>query len=523
MGDTLNSLLTAQHSSSVLDSIAHPSLVNPLAAINSGNQAAMGVYNLREKQAQQAWGEILQQSTDENGNVDYGKAQHLAAGNPTAAMGMMSALKDTSGLRTSQFNLNSAQNNSVNGAVTAALAESDPERMKQVVYEQMQRQVQMGLIPMDKAMTALHNMSTDPAEMRRQLEAIRIQTLPEQQKQNWIYGTRPAVSAGGSTEFPTVPEAGRGPAPSVPHTMSAESTAAYQQWLKGARDYPDPANPTVTKHGTNETFLRDSGTPEQFIYPGGAPATPGTQPTTSPLGTGRPPPALLNPNKPQVTLAPAATPSPAGTGISGPTPAQKATAGATEEQGKLSPPRFQAEADAGTQAQSQQATLGNMLADTAQFTTGPLAGIVGKVRNLAGNFGLNINTEAQSAKESFNKLAAGLANAQGAGSDQRMAVNIDANPHVELSPAGVDLVTRQLQGNADYLQARAKLAQQYPNKADYPGFQQSAAGLDPRVFQLSRMTGDQRTTYWNALDNEAQKQVGAAIKKAKDMGVLGGG
>jgi hypothetical protein len=164
-----------------------------------------------------------------------------------------------------------------------------------------------------------------------------------------------------------------------------------------------------------------------------------------------------------------------------------------------------------------------MLADTAQFTTGPLAGIVGKVRNLAGNLGLNINAEAQSSKESFNKLAAGLANAQGAGSDARMNVNISANPHEELSPAGVDMILRQLQGNADYIRARASLAAKYPDKQNYPAFQQSIKDLDPRVFQLTRMTGDQRTTYWKSLDDQTQKQLDAAGKKAKDMGVLGGG
>jgi hypothetical protein len=37
------------------------------------------------------------------------------------------------------------------------------------------------------------------------------------------------------------------------------------------------------------------------------------------------------------------------------------------------------------------------------------------------------------------------------------------------------------------------------------------------------MTGDQRTTYWKSLDDQTQKQLDAAGKKAKDMGVLGGG
>jgi hypothetical protein len=178
---------------------------------------------------------------------------------------------------------------------------------------------------------------------------------------------------------------------------------------------------------------------------------------------------------------------------------------AEEEQAKGAGARFDAEATAGTQAQAQQAVLGNMLADTAQFSTGPLASIVGKFRNLAIALNLpGVNVEAQSAKESFGKLAAGLANAQGAGSDSRMNVTIQANPHEELSPAGVDLVVRQLQGNADYLQARQKLAQDWPAKSDYNGFAQSVRQLDPRVFQYERMLPDQKATWFKALDRRDQ-------------------
>jgi hypothetical protein len=104
MADDLNALLQANRSSSVLEGIANPPQFNPLAAQNSAVQAASAMYGIREKQAQQAWGDILQQATDENGNVDYQKAQRLAAGTPAASMGMMSALKDTSALRGSQIN-----------------------------------------------------------------------------------------------------------------------------------------------------------------------------------------------------------------------------------------------------------------------------------------------------------------------------------------------------------------------------------------------------------------------------------
>jgi hypothetical protein len=527
MADDLNSLLQAQHASTVLSGIMNPAQVNPLAALNSATQTAGGIYDLRQKQAVEAAGQAFQASIDpETGMPRQSVLMQNLAKDPRAAMAAQSSAQAGQTLDVAAYNQHSARLGRGADALGNLIGSYPGGIPGDAFRTAIQQEVATGLLtPADAAqLTGL--VTDDPKKNSLVATQLYTHNMNTQQQLEQMYGkpitqTGPGgVTIGGVQNPRTGAVTGPAAQPGLPQGLSAESTAAYQQWLKGARDYPDPANPTVTKHGTNETFLRDSGTPEQFIYPGGAPATPGTQP--SPLGTGRPPATLLNPNKPTTTSAPVAVPSPAGTGISGPTPAQTATAKATEEQGRLGPPEFQARAAEDTQAQNQQAVLGNMLADTSQFTTGPLAGIVGKVRNMAGNLGLNINTEAQSAKESFNKLAAGLANAQGAGSDQRMAVNISANPHEELSPAGVDMILRQLQGNTDFIRARASLAAKYPDKANYPAFQESIKDLDPRVFQLSRMTGPQRTTYWNSLDDTVQKQLGAAIKRAKDMGVLGG-
>ena len=493
--------------------------------------------DIAQLKANQTIGNILQQSTDENGNVNYEMAGRLAAqAGPATQMGMQDYLKNASQLRGAQLAQGVTRNAAASNAIIGALNGDDAGLHDRVVAG-LNGLVANGVMTQDEATRSALRLPSDPTQLRTRLQQIQTSLAPPDLQQQQISGipfrqTGPGGSTIGATQDPRTGVVTAPPQQGAPQGLDPAQAAERQRWLQSPRDYPDPADPNTTKHGTNETFLRDSGVPDQYIYTGGAPATPGSQPSSSPLGTGRLPSMLLNPNKPQSAPAttpaaqatPSATPAPsaAGTGIRGPTPAQAASGGATIEQGKLSPSRFQAEADAGAQAQNQQAILGNMLSDTSQFTTGPLAGIVGKVRNLAGNFGLTINTEAQSAKESFNKLAAGLANAQGAGSDARMNVNISANPHEELSPAGVDLILRQLQGNADYIRARASLAAKYPNKADYPGFQQSISGLDPRVFQMARMTADQRANYWKSLDSEARKQIDAAGKAASQLGVLGG-
>ena len=157
---------------------------------------------------------------------------------------------------------------------------------------------------------------------------------------------------------------------------------------------------------------------------------------------------------------------------------------------------FQAISDQAVASRPRSAILGNMLGDTTQFTTGPLASRIETVRAVANRFGIPVSTEGLSAAESFNKLAAQLANAQGANSDARLNVNVAANPHQELSPAGVDLMLRQLQGNEDYLQARGKLAAAYGDQTDIKKFESDVGSkVDPRAFQFARMTPAQRQTY----------------------------
>ncbi|MES2340029.1 MAG: hypothetical protein V4537_18195 [Pseudomonadota bacterium] len=281
----------------------------------------------------------------------------------------------------------------------------------------------------------------------------------------------------------------------------------------------------LVKIGTDATGKDIMGTQQQAqnLAAGRAMSDngPGAQ---SPLGTGRLPPALTNPNKPPAAAATPATPPgvnplPGGGFAVGQPPGQHAqqVASATASAAK-----FQDYADQDVQAQSQAAILGNMLGDTKQFTTGALAGKIEAVRNFAIRLGVKGGVEAQTAQESFNKLAAQLANSQGAGSDARLGVNVAANPHQELSPGGVDQMVRQLQGNADYIRARSKLAAAYPDKQDHAAFQASISDLDPRAFQFSRMTAPQKVTYATTLSADDRKAVEAAYNWAHGKGLVGG-
>jgi hypothetical protein len=249
-------------------------------------------------------------------------------------------------------------------------------------------------------------------------------------------------------------------------------------------------------------------TPGEATTPVQVGITPQGAPIMAPLG-GSPfanggrmnvPPALRNPNAPPTV----------GGVVTGLGPAQTAAAGQT---GAQSATAFQHIADQGVQAKSQGAVLDTMLGDTAQFATGPgaqglkaIGSVLQRYAPLAAR-AFGVTPESLAANESFDKFANQLADAQGAGSDARLAVNQGANPSAHLTPAGVDLIIRQLRGNSDYLAARAQLAAQYPDKTDRSGFEANiGANLDPRVFQIARMTPSQKATFYNSMQDKAAFQ-----------------
>ena len=216
-------------------------------------------------------------------------------------------------------------------------------------------------------------------------------------------------------------------------------------------------------------------------------------PAATPLGNGRfqVPPALRNPANP------AASGGQVTTGLG---PAQTAAQSAT---GAQSAGKFSDIVDSGQQAQSQDAILANMQADAAQFTTGYGADkiktfkqAVTRVMGPNGARVFGVDPKALESNESFDKLAAQIADGQGAGSDARLAVKQAGSPNSHTTPPGVDMILRQLRGNSDYIRARSKLAAGWGDQSDRAGFEDNVgANLDPRAFQIARLAPENRGTF----------------------------
>jgi hypothetical protein len=220
---------------------------------------------------------------------------------------------------------------------------------------------------------------------------------------------------------------------------------------------------------------------------------------------------------------PGAAPGSGPSGVTTPRlgPAEQSAMGAT---GAASAAGFQGVTDRARQARDQNALLASLLSDAAQRgRTGFGADQIKKIKSVALALGLPVDQAALAAAESMDKLAAVLANPQGAGSDARLAIMQAANPSAHNTPEGLSLIVRQLQGLSDHAQAMQALAARFPDKSKYADFEAGVGrALDPRAFMIERMTAEQKRDYFKHLTPRDQADVMRAHDFARANGLLGG-
>lgn len=327
MSDLVNALNQQSRSSGVLDAIAHPNVVNPLAAMAGAAQTANTIYQVRQNQANQAIGDILQQSTDENGNVDYNKAQSLASqAGPVVQTGMQTFLKNNSELRNAQL-INAANHQKLLGVSAMTIAKDGSDANVNAVFDNL---AASGVPQSEVDRERARWLAMSPQD--RQDNAVRVGMSSLDQLHQVIGQT-------------TLENTGNAAVPLTTTQPTARTPGATTQGPGGVRLGPPPG----TMQTTFEPEIGPDGKPTgrynrvdkplttavpstqgaQPIPPGGAPSP--AQPPVSGgssfppgyTGRGSPPPpnpALANPAKPQAaTSAPASTPTPSPTPA--PTPA----------------------------------------------------------------------------------------------------------------------------------------------------------------------------------------------------------
>jgi hypothetical protein len=333
MSDTLtNALSQAGRSSSVLQGIQNPAVLNPLAGMGSAISAVQGMQGLAAKQGEQLVGQALQQATDpDTGVLDTQKAQRIAAGmGPSAAYAMQDFLKTGSQLRGEQITQGQSINTNITRAGVSLMRDSSDANVD-ATFDNL--------------------IATNPGQ--RQLyeaERQRVKAMPQPQRADYAYqhviGQLSAadqyISQLGQTslqDFGGVKQ---------PYTLTQPRPGAPGGGYAGPGATtvgPPPGSTTTSTEPFDEQGLipRDAnGVPQRTpkywapttkpvtavpgIPPGGQPVAPppgsppsGTIPPNPNVPPGTPPgrimppnPALANPNKPPVPAAtpPAASPQP---------------------------------------------------------------------------------------------------------------------------------------------------------------------------------------------------------------------
>lgn len=221
-----NAISGAQRAGTVLDSIAHPTILNPVADIGAAAQTANSMYDVRQKMANQAIGQILQQNTDANGNVDYAGAQRAAAaGGPIVAAGMANMLKDTSMLRSQQIQNAAANMHLIGSSALSAINDQSDKNINAIMDGLAARGLPQDQVDRERARWLG---MTNPADRKQEALRLAYTNLDGLVGLNRQTGTREAVQTGGSTEFPVIPSPEQGGNVSVQATPSPETRFQLQ-------------------------------------------------------------------------------------------------------------------------------------------------------------------------------------------------------------------------------------------------------------------------------------------------------
>src|SRR5215471_1413887 len=217
MSDLVNALQTQSRSGSVLDSIAHPNLLNPAAALAGAVGTARGVYELRQQQANEAAGQAYQGAINqETGEFDPNRFRTLLAQSGPAAMAAGAALLNTQQISSNQLDQNLKKLTWWNGAAANLVENPTHENAVDLVRQG----IAGGALTFPEAQRVLSTVPTDQDALQDFGRQHMIMAGDALTRFNQIYGQRTPVSAGGHTEIPTVPPPGRGGTPVITHSAT---------------------------------------------------------------------------------------------------------------------------------------------------------------------------------------------------------------------------------------------------------------------------------------------------------------
>lgn len=200
-----DSLANAMRGNSLLDRIANPATVNPLAAYSDALKTAQGVWANRQAQAQQLAGQAYQGAIDEQGNFDPVKfRQNLVAAGPNAALAAGAGVTSAQELQGAQID----QATKVRSQIAQMLAPlADPNLTPEQRHAGMVNVANLALdagMPRGPVLSTLLHIPNDPAGQVAAIEQIRRSLLPPSELQTVTHGQIGTVTGPDGRQIGTV-------------------------------------------------------------------------------------------------------------------------------------------------------------------------------------------------------------------------------------------------------------------------------------------------------------------------------
>jgi hypothetical protein len=473
-------LVNALSGGGLLNSIAHPTVVNPLAAYGQAAQVAQGIWANRESQAKQLAGQAAQ------GAIDPATGQYNAEQNrtllnqagPGAALAAQQSLLNTQSLSNDQLAQAKAKISWVNAASGAALQSGDYS--DSAMLKLFQGGIANGMLTLPEVQRQMALLPPDAAGRQQWLQQHQMTAASTQQQLDQTYGSRQPVNTGPTTEFPVVPPASAGgPGPVVPMGLSPGEGAQRVPTIDNNLYMPDGKTP-------NPNYGQKVTVPLGTITP----STRGAQPAGGPTAPGAPSPT----NQPR--LAPPAT-----AGGGGALPSE-IPPGADIPIKAANDAWAAANANANTYTQrSFPVTQALALAKSGELTTGQGAQAINDIKSWlqtrASTFGWNVQTIANSKFQELDKYLQQNVNAQpmAAGSDARLASALTGNPSSHLNNLALTDVLKATQAlqRMEQMAALDFRARGEPNGQFNRFMSDWQTSHDPRAFVFDQMSDEQRT------------------------------
>jgi hypothetical protein len=163
MADDINALLAGNRSSSVLEGIANPPQINVLGSISAGTQAASQMYDLRQKQAQEAAGQAFLNSIDPaTGQPNQALLMQNLRNNPRAAMAAQTAAAAGQTLDANTYKLHNERTTSMMSGMGQLIADNPNGVPLEAAHALIDHRLQLGLITPQEAQAMKATMSANP-------------------------------------------------------------------------------------------------------------------------------------------------------------------------------------------------------------------------------------------------------------------------------------------------------------------------------------------------------------------------